>query len=530
MNFDLFMLQESIGDKNSLLVGANGACHLDLVGMQLVTKESTRGDVGEPLREDLLYLGRPDILEGGPYLSSAAHMAISCDSFEEARALASRLSSNGAGEVLFTWLPGDLAALANSVNYLMAELDIWDQQMIEAAVQTHDPLKVLDIGVKRIGNPVAIFDADSALIGYSGDLPANYSETIWGEVLDKGRSPIYLIDKAERRRVREWLTNESQPFRTGPIGRFRQNHLTITVFLNGHPFETLSLVDITTPFTAAKESYLMHVRDRLQQLAMGIYERTSFSDESARCLRMILEGHDVAQSFVAYHLRQRGWHPNDELRLLFCLIQTGSGSEVENRSYLAAVQDALPLAIVTEFQDAVVAVYRSQEYDPISARRVTRIINRFGEELQVIGQSSEYRGLFESPRAYRQARAAYEFAARSGKTGIMSFDDAFEGCLAYALGGQEIVRDLYHPSVVRLLDEGGEERYEKVRELYGYLLCGGNITRAAQQLHMHRNTLEYHVKSIERDFCLDFKEMDETELFRMVVSCALALNQEEAGY
>ena len=51
--------------------------------------------------------------------------------------------------------------------------------------------------------------------------------------------------------------------------------------------------------------------------------------------------------------------------------------------------------------------------------------------------------------------------------------------------------------VIRVMDDDAQKGTALSRSLYAYLLHFRDMKLAAQQLHMHRNTMEYHMRKID---------------------------------
>ena len=63
-------------------------------------------------------------------------------------------------------------------------------------------------------------------------------------------------------------------------------------------------------------------------------------------------------------------------------------------------------------------------------------------------------------------------------------------------------------SIQRLLEEDEEKHTGLYHTLKVYLICENKITLAAKKLHIHRNTLVYRLKQIEK--CLEV-DLNDTE-------------------
>ena len=50
-----------------------------------------------------------------------------------------------------------------------------------------------------------------------------------------------------------------------------------------------------------------------------------------------------------------------------------------------------------------------------------------------------------------------------------------------------------------------------------YLLNGNNVTAAAENLHIHRNTLVYRLDKVQRQTGLDLRKFDDAVTFKMMM-------------
>ena len=81
--------------------------------------------------------------------------------------------------------------------------------------------------------------------------------------------------------------------------------------------------------------------------------------------------------------------------------------------------------------------------------------------------------------------------------------------------------------VIRVMDDDAQKGTALSRSLYAYLLHFRDMKRAAQQLGMHRNTMEYHIRKIE---ALIGSDMDGTHRFMMMCTYKMLALPESGRY
>lgn len=84
-------------------------------------------------------------------------------------------------------------------------------------------------------------------------------------------------------------------------------------------------------------------------------------------------------------------------------------------------------------------------------------------------------------------------------------DWAVKGIYTYTLPLMEIA-GLQDYAITELIHKDQENNTELYETLKVYLLCENNVTTAAKQLHIHRNTMVYRLKQIKNIMKVDFNE------------------------
>lgn len=71
-----------------------------------------------------------------------------------------------------------------------------------------------------------------------------------------------------------------------------------------------------------------------------------------------------------------------------------------------------------------------------------------------------------------------------------------------------VLSDYYCDDVIRVMDFDYDNSSELSKSLYVYLSHFMNMKQAADELFVHRNTLEYHIRKIEQMLCVDISNID----------------------
>ena len=168
-------------------------------------------------------------------------------------------------------------------------------------------------------------------------------------------------------------------------------------------------------------------------------------------------------------------------------------------------------------RDFTVSVLNSYPRQDAALRRTARqrIAALLAQHGAVCGVSAPFSALHDFPHACRQADRAMELgpklpeelAARDGD--CFRYERAFVRCLIEAGEGREFDAYYNNPWLRKLeqLRQYDSEHDGNLTEiLYWYLVCERRATETGGRLHMHRNTVMYHVQRITELLELDLDD------------------------
>jgi purine catabolism regulator len=142
------------------------------------------------------------------------------------------------------------------------------------------------------------------------------------------------------------------------------------------------------------------------------------------------------------------------------------------------------------------------------------------QEEVTIGVGRQASTLEELPRSYQEARQALMIGQRlfSGQP-VTYFGELGIYRLLFHLYDAEGVREFYEEVLGPLLEYDRRTDNELVVTLETYFACNGNLSAAARQLHLHRNSLLYRLERIQEVLQTDLENAD----MRLSLQVALKL-------
>lgn len=153
-----------------------------------------------------------------------------------------------------------------------------------------------------------------------------------------------------------------------------------------------------------------------------------------------------------------------------------------------------------------------------AASRAQIIKETYGSQITCCGTSNMFSSLWDLPAAYEQAIAAIEAGERLRKAKIAKVTDTFYRFEDYYLyhmlsnslrTQQDVFRNSFAVNAIRQLKEYDEKHKTRILEiLYTYLSNDRNATETCAIIHMHRNTILYHISKVETILGVSLEDED----------------------
>ena len=147
-----------------------------------------------------------------------------------------------------------------------------------------------------------------------------------------------------------------------------------------------------------------------------------------------------------------------------------------------------------------------------------RLTNRMPERKISIGISSQVQGIRNLHTAYKRAVAAVRMA-RSGSEPIVYFDRMGLYRLLYSVEDTALLREMSADILKPLTDYDSQHDAGYVETLESFLKNGGSIKAVADELFIHRNTIQYRMGNIKT--LLDCSLETAEERMKYLIACMI---------
>lgn len=260
----------------------------------------------------------------------------------------------------------------------------------------------------------------------------------------------------------------------------------------------------------------VHIIDITYDFCSRIIENEKNEVSLADAFRSVLrEKRYVSEYYEVF--RQSGFTDDRELRIAAIRFFQRSSNTTErlfhnNREKLWRIfrRDASPTAL---YVDRGTLILIRQQWNEEEFRMSLKRLEKSGSTAGVLfyaGVSNEKAGLLSVPELFQQANAALLHAETEEKQLVPYRDIGLDKLICAA--DQSLLQEYVERSVgaiVRYDEENGTSLCQLLR---CYMEQNGSVAAIAQQMGVHRNTINYQIGRIKKLFSLTLSEAEKAEL------------------
>lgn len=393
------------------------------------------------------------------------------------------------------------------IQQIFERLSEWDERLNQAVMEHTEIQKIADIGAEVFNNPIAIFDSSITCLAKAGRLPEKECDNPIWRTLMKENHPLSssTSSSAFARMSRQHKQIESIAYaRKLEINGCKPfDFLAGYMYKNGQRIANVGMTEIWNPISFGEVSLCEHFISRLQFWARS--EFSTASEEPAKQVVLnLLEGKSVPEAVINKSIAWMGRKKNSNICLAcFSIMKSderlGFGWETIVRHIEKSLVDLKSAGeLVLVYGNTVIYIFHSTErndYRKYIADINAEISKRTRPLLAGVGEPvSRFE---EIGKAYYQAKAAVELGHQLNPDDTLFFfgDYAVE-CLLSVYLREQTAGDFCAQEILTLNDYDAEHGTQLMQTLEVYLLCDKNLTHAAQELHIHRNSLNYRIERI----------------------------------
>lgn len=401
----------------------------------------------------------------------------------------------------------------STIRDLFSALLAWEDEM-EGIVLRREPISKLLTEASRITDSfICMTDAGHSLIAYTkrvdppDDVHKNLVETGCYD-----EETIAHLDSIAGKISTSWnvVADESSYYDGFAV-------LHCPIFFDGSLFGLLTIVDNVNIAPAAFRDLfktIVHYSTRLFETFWD--EKLQVDSPWYKVLTNLIKGKHMPEQFVKIQLSQT----NLQEAQLFKLICFDVGIKTERTARTKATQLTKSLNAgknyTFAYNDTLLTLcYLNSPNDVhFSSRNMEREIDRVLHKPYGIsaGISRNFDNLLDIGLAYRQARLALNFASVTDREQEFAGMQPLKACYSFdymlpyymlvdsCRNNELSVFSLRRSVLEQIVNEDRENGTHIAELLWMYLCNGHSATAIAKQMHIHRNTVLYHIDKIQKTY------------------------------
>ncbi len=397
---------------------------------------------------------------------------------------------------------------------------IWENEM-DRVVYAHGKLdRLIAVSERTLGNFVCITDTGHNLIACSRGIEPPQAEgaDVYRALIEDGCYPpeeIAWIEESilpvsrTRSQLVEAPADERHPCPT----------LHYPVYIDGAYLFHVTMACSSGPADLLRDLFTKFMK-RVLMLCTDFWKATvNLEAPWHRVFLGLINGEPMTDEYVQTQLAKTAVPRARQFRLLYVPFDSNMAQPVRAQVVEAArglcggacypfmLKDRLLVLLYTE----------SDESSALSGQSVWRELRAtlYGTFGLQAGVSQAFRRIQDLEKAYREAFAAYslrgplkrEYDALLGEQAVpcLPFEHALKFYLLTEGHDDDLVAFAFEDCILsRIIEEDRESGTSIAQMVWVYLSHGRNATETAKLMHVHRNTVLYHLSRIEERFDISF--------------------------
>ena len=388
--------------------------------------------------------------------------------------------------------------------------------LLSAVARARGIYSVVSVGYGLLGNPVIVSDKSWKAIAIATDEKES-DDKGFNEFLTQGALSLDTVSFDIKDKLTNRIERGEKPFRYQG-GNMKYARLFGRVLAGNRPVATVSVVELNRRFTDEDyETVAMlcnAISAEMQKNKFLHYTRGLLYEELI--VELIEERFENA-NLISERVKALGVGMKKYIYVITIDIK---GFDVERfslsymRDYLEKMISGSKALIYNEY---IVIIASCTTENGLNDPNLAVLGEFLGEYNMRGGISRGFIKLEEIGEHYRQSLEALSIGTRMGSgENLHTYDDHAIYHIAKACAQTANLRVFCHPRLYALMDYDKEHNTSFTNSLYSYLKHSRNITETAKALHIHRNSMIYHLKRVEE--ILGFSLTDSNTLLHMELS------------
>ncbi|MDF2671772.1 MAG: putative transcriptional regulator, PucR family [Clostridiales bacterium] len=392
-------------------------------------------------------------------------------------------------------LLNELTSAVNSYNHSVDDLIRNDyMELVQLVIQNQGLKRIINTSAQILGNPLIITDDSFNLLGYSSSTEVN--DPIWRNIVDNGYCPYDIVQILHGEGFLKQLETEESPLflDKGSFSVYIRrlvSEVSISSKIKGY----IALLEYEKPLSELDRHMLKFISSIVaMELAKSDAVERARGEMENELLRDLVKGNIPSESVCENRVKSLDWKlgslfevwliSNIDIQRIggehFGPIQSIITKRILNSRVCFTSKQIIVLATYDEKRLIRKAVEHIEEYC-----RKNRL--RFG-----IGRS--YSMLMEISKSYKDAERALLLAEMLKKGQTTYY---YNNMVVYDMLSQISNKTFFNDGLHRLAEYDKSQGTDYIKTLLSYFQNGLNLSKTAEDMYVHRNTIAYRLKKAE---------------------------------
>lgn len=402
-------------------------------------------------------------------------------------------------------------------------ITVWEHELDNAVLRKSELNELLNVGSTLTGNFMTVNDNQFNLVGYTDVIepPDNVSKYL----IEEGCLPEPRIDTWKRKILEKRLMREEA---TEALPFVQYHH---PIYVDHVYFASIVMICNGTVATKGLEDIFMKIVKRVTELCQLLWKKQAQTDFPFYSFFIrLIQGTAMSPEYIKIQTSLGKIPHPAEFKLIALETGTFNKATMAEQINTAASQLNRHACYCFPFEDKLVVLYYSQPSESNLSHHKTfveleeKICKPFGIDC---GVSQVFIHLEDLDMAYKQTCIALKLkdtirrelfvVGEEQNKSVFLFEEAL---LSYLVSQQQLDERFLkftfsHTIVEKLYAEDQKNGTNYLALFWFYIHHERNATLVAQRLHMHRNTVLYHIEKIQNRFDFDLATQSALERMRI---------------
>lgn len=415
----------------------------------------------------------------------------------------------------------DAHNLYDKVMTIFLDFEEWNQTVLKSIIEKRDIESIARLIGEKLVNPACVLDLSFRMQCIIGEIKKDMEiPKEWEDLLTYKESPVDTFDIPSND-IYFFARHGSEIYE--PVGSPYNNHdIFLNIYVHGELFMILANCTGSPDFSEGEYSIMLLVRDYFEQYYTSVFKTEENQNVSQYYLSQLLDGREINQNALAYHLAGKGWKQSNSYQVC-CLMmsQIDKASKGQLEHALSRIQKIMGFEIAFIYFDSIILI--SKELD------VQKMYSCIKKTKLVCGISFTQCDIMNIKKAYNQALLAIHYGREEQKENdtIYFFENYLGSHLNQIVSLNLAVGDYIPPAIQRLQEYDRKNRTNYMNILKTYLLSGLNFKKASERLYMHRNTLIYRIEKIESIMGVRLDECSVSQIETLLIAILVLIKKDQ---